>query len=153
MVSPPLRASGPSGPFRAVALWLILLVCKCFVGGGWGMPFEWLATTCLSIKALSHHTQSTLSRFKVVFLGKRKADCAQRAAAQPRAFERVCALGREWSTRRSDSTAEVRVSQASRVRATKRTQQQRHSSPRPHRSSRAKPSRQRTLIPTIHHYY
>ena len=51
-------------PFRTLALWLIPLVCGYFVcWGGWGMPFEWLAITCLSIKVNTHQPFELLATF------------------------------------------------------------------------------------------
>ena len=60
LVSPPLRAAGPSGPLQGSGT----LVNPSSVR----VPFEWLATTCLSIKVHTHHGPSSSGQWH--FAGK-----------------------------------------------------------------------------------
>ena len=55
LVSPRLRASGPFGPLQGSGTLVNPSSVGVFCWGGWGMPFEWLAATCLSIKVHTHH--------------------------------------------------------------------------------------------------
>ena len=65
LVTPPLRASGSSAPFQGSGTGAALdtvnpFSVRVFCWGGWGMPFEWLASTCLSIKVQTHQLSQAL---------------------------------------------------------------------------------------------